>query len=182
MSDNDVSDEELKAAFLPEAEVEEEKPSQKVKKSGSTKKRIGIITFVIGLATLVCGLTFLILDLLKKPDVRDAEFIVNVGAWQLKDTPSVSWHFTEVGAGTLTTNAHINDYPFKWRLDGDKMIVETEWLYTLDNEYVYELNQHDNILTLTDSEETYVFVPAESVQSIEQTEEEAAPSEADSAN
>ena len=70
----------------------------------------------------------------------------------------VIWTFTEIGKGTLTTNNHLNDYDFVWALEDGRMIVQTEWLYELDDEYEYELDQSAGTLTLSDGENEYQFV------------------------
>lgn len=70
---------------------------------------------------------------------------------------SVIWKFTEIGKGTLTTNAHINDYDFQWAIEDDKLQMRTAWLYDLDNEYEYKLNQEDGILTLMADGKEYRF-------------------------
>lgn len=124
------------------------------------KKIFGVITLIIGLVALVAGVTFLLINLLKGPTVRDADFLVEVGAWQLKDEATVVWDFKEIGKGTLTTNFHTNDYDFIWAIDGDQLKIETEWLYTLNDSYNYKLNQSEKTLTLTSEENTYTFVPA----------------------
>lgn len=136
------------------------------KKPGKGKRIVGVTFFVLGILTLTFGVTFLILDLLKKPIIRDGDFLVDIGTWQLKDSPEVVWNFTEIGKGTLTTNAHLNDYDFRWRMDDDVLKIETDWLYTLNDDYTFELNQDEKILTLTSEEETYTFVP------VVQTEDE----------
>lgn len=129
----------------------------------NTKKKWGIAIFVCGLLTLVAGITFLLVDLLKGPDVHDAEFLVEIGAWEREGEPTVIWSFTEIGKGTLTTNFHINDYEFIWRIDGDKLKIETDWLYTLNDEYTYTLDQSEKTLTLTSELGDIDFVPASGV-------------------
>jgi hypothetical protein len=71
--------------------------------------------------------------------------------------PNVVWKFTAIGKGTLTTNAHKNDYDFAWALEDEKMKVRTDWLYEMDNEYDYTLNREDGILTLKSGEKEYRF-------------------------
>lgn len=127
------------------------------------KKQLPLITFIIGLATLVAGGVFLIINLFfSQPQTADAEYIVQIGAWSEEGTNgSVIWNFSEIGKGTLTTNAHINDYNFIWSLENETLKVETAWLYDLNNEYTYILDQSESKLTLTDSNsKTYIFVPA----------------------
>ena len=70
---------------------------------------------------------------------------------------AVIWKFTEIGKGTLTTNAHLNDYDFIWAIDGDKLKVETKWLYGIVNEYEYRLDQNNGTLTLKDGEKEFVL-------------------------
>ena len=70
---------------------------------------------------------------------------------------SVVWKFTEIGKGTLTTNGHKNDYNFQWALEDGKLTIQTEWLYEMNNEYDYTLNQEDGILTLKAGEKEYRF-------------------------
>lgn len=140
-------------------EVVEKTPKQK--KSVDKKKRSGVVVFCIGLTALVSGVAFLLYNMFKAPDIRDAEYLAQVGTWQREDEPTVVWQFTEVGKGTLTTNFHINDYDFIWALDEDNLKIETDWLYTLNDEYIYSLNQANNTLTLINGDETWVFVPVQ---------------------
>ena len=70
----------------------------------------------------------------------------------------VIWKFTDIGKGTLTTNNHKNDYSFAWALEDGRMIVQTDWLYELDNEYDYTLDQGSGVLVLSDGEHEYRFV------------------------
>jgi len=149
------------------------------------KKRISIITLVVGLIALVASAVFLIIRLNAKPGVADGEYLVSVGEWTIEgdnclqskcgdnakcvdadgnstvicEGGSVIWDFTDIGKGTLTTNNHLNDYDFTWAIDDDKLIIETEWLYTLDDTYEYKLDQNANILTLRDGDKEIKFVP-----------------------
>ena len=143
------------------------------------KKRIvSIVVMIIGLITLVVGAVFLILKLTSKPAVADGEYLVSAGNWILEqgdncelmseatssqeakceDGAKVIWNFTEIGKGTLTTNNHLNDYSFAWALQDGRMLVQTDWLYKLDNEYEYTLNQGEGVLTLSDGENEFRFV------------------------
>lgn len=122
------------------------------------KKRFSIITFIVGLVVLVGGAGFLIFSILKKPDMRDADFLVENHTWVENDTSGVIWNFTEIGKGNLTTNNHKNDYDFIWAIEGDKLKIETDWLYDLENEYTYKINQDEKTLELTDENgKTYNF-------------------------
>lgn len=123
------------------------------------KKRISLIVLIIGLLTLIAGVVFLIVRLTAGPSVADGEYLVSVGEWKEQDEPSVIWNFKEIGKGTLTTNNHTNDYDFAWALEDGKLKIDTEWLYTLNNEFDYTLDQGSNILTLTSGDETFTFVP-----------------------
>lgn len=123
------------------------------------KKRVSLIVMIIGLITLVVGVVFLIVRLTAGPSVADGEYLVSVGEWKEQDEPSVIWNFKEIGKGALTTNNHINDYDFVWALEDGKLKINTEWLYTLNNEFDYVLDQGSNILTLTSDDETFTFVP-----------------------
>ena len=164
MDEKEVSETELSAAFQPVAEPAQEdvKEKQPKKKSG-TKKKWGVFAFIIGLLTLAGGVAFLIFNLLKGPGVRDAEYLVRMGAWEREGEPAVVWNFTEVGKGTLTTNDHANNYDFIWRIDGDTLKIETKWLYELNDEYTYKLDQGKNVLTLSNESGDINFVPASRV-------------------
>ena len=123
------------------------------------KKRISLIVLIIGLLTLIAGVVFLIVRLTAGPSVADGEYLVSVGEWTEQGEPSIVWNFTGIGKGTLTTNNHTNDYAFVWALEDGKLKINTEWLYTLNNEFDYVLDQGSNILTLTSGNETFTFVP-----------------------
>ena len=124
------------------------------------KKRVSLIVMIIGLITLVIGVVFLIVRLVSGPSVADGEYLVSVGEWTEQGEPSIVWNFTEIGKGTLTTNNHTNDYDFAWALEDGKLKIDTEWLYTLNNEFDYTLDQNGNMLTLTSGGEEIIFVPA----------------------
>ena len=169
MNEKEISDAELAEAFKP-VETEEKQPEQsekpakkKSKQNKDTKKKWGITIFIIGLLTLAAGVTFLLITVLKGPRIQDADYLVQVGKWELENEPSVVWNFTEIGKGTLTTNSHLNDYDFIWRIDGDTLKIETKWLYELNDEYTYKLDQGKNTLTLSSESGDINFVPASSV-------------------
>lgn len=113
------------------------------------KKIIFMSVFAVGLATLIAGAVFLILNLTRSAGIADGEYLVSVEKWVLSDSDRVEWKFTEIGKGTLTTNAHENDYDFLWSLEDGKMKVETDWLYDLENEYDYKLDQNAGELILS---------------------------------
>ena len=73
-----------------------------------------IIVFIIGCATLATGAVFFVLDMIKKPAVEDANFLVEIGEWVKEGEDSVIWNFTEVGKGKLTTkNGDVFEGQFK---------------------------------------------------------------------
>ncbi len=137
------------------------------------KKLISLIVFIIGLIALISGIIFLILNLNQGPSLADGEYLVSAEEWVLDEgtncieegadmeeancLPSVIWDFTEIGKGTLTTNNHVNDYDFIWALEDGKLLIETDWLYKLENEYEYAIDQNNGTLTLTRGDETLVF-------------------------
>lgn len=121
------------------------------------KKIISLAVFAIGLVTLVAGAVFLILNLTRGVDIADGEYLVSAEKWVLEDSDRVEWKFTEIGKGTLTTNAHENDYDFIWALQDGKMKIETDWLYDLENEYDYQIDQKAGELILSADGEEYKF-------------------------
>lgn len=134
-----------------------------------TKNLVGIIVMLVGILTLIAGLTFFLVKILTKPDVLDGDFLVSVGEWRLEtdtncadeanceDNSGVIWNFTEIGKGTLTTNNHLNDYDFIWAIENGKLKIETSWLYNLNDEYEYKID--NNKLILNDE---ITFVPSSS--------------------
>ena len=131
------------------------------------KMTIGIVTLVVGLITLVAGVVFLVIKLNAKPATPDGEYLVSVNKWVLEDdnckedeepakcnSENVEWQFTEIGKGTLTTNNHLNDYDFVWTIDEDNLTIKTSWLYELDDNYKYSLDQGGGVLVLTDGDGT----------------------------
>ena len=149
--------------------VAHEPTAKEPKKVKNGKKIFGIITLAIGIMTLTAGAVFLLLNLLKAPAVRDADYLVQVGDWQMKDEPAVIWDFKGIGKGSLTTNSHVNDYDFIWAIEGNSLKIETSWLYSLNDEYEYELNQKEKTLVLTSGEETFTFVPVEHTEEGEES-------------
>jgi len=130
----------------------------KTKNPLQKKKIISISVLVVGLVMLVVGVVFLVLGLVKGAGVADGEYLVAADNWTLENGPGVIWDFTEIGKGTLTTNNHENDYDFIWAIEDGKLKIETDWLYNLENEYEYELDQSAGVLTLTSDEGTYKFL------------------------
>lgn len=126
------------------------------------KKLISIIVFIIGLIALAIGVIFLILDLDKGTSLQDGEYLVSVDEWTKEDEPGVIWVFTEVGKGKLTTNDNKNTYDFLWAIEDNKLKIETNWLYTLNDEFEYRIDNGDLVLIQDDSTEIK-FHPASSV-------------------
>ena len=128
------------------------------------KKRLPLIIFIIGLVALLGGAGYLIFKIVKQPDLRDAEYLVDAGEWIEEDAEGVIWNFTEVGKGSLTTNNHINDYEFLWSMEDDTLKIETKWLYDLEDEYTYSIDRGAKTLTLTTGEKTITFKAGEKVE------------------
>lgn len=131
---------------------------KKAQSPAKKRKNISIAVLVIGLIALVVGIVFLVINLIAAARGADGEYLVSAGEWTLEDESGVVWKFTEIGKGTLTTNNHTNDYDFIWALEDGKMLIETDWLYDLKNEYEYSLDQNSGVLTLKDGDKTYKFV------------------------
>lgn len=169
-TNGNVPMEKLAEAFKPENGAEKKNKAKVEKKS--KKKLVSIIVFVFGILTMIAGAVFLIIQLTGGPVIQDGEYLISAKEWILEDGSNcdsseetesncehgVIWKFTEIGKGTLTTNNHINDYDFIWALDDGELKIETDWLYTLENEYEYELNQNDNTLILKDGDKEFKFV------------------------
>ncbi len=126
------------------------------------KKILSIIIFIIGLIALIVGVVFLILDLNEGVSLQDGEYLVSVDSWVKEDEPGVIWTFTEIGKGKLTTNNYLNSYDFIWAIEDNKFKIETDWLYTLNDEFEYRIDSGNLILIQDDSTEIK-FSPASSV-------------------
>lgn len=140
------------------------------KDSAKRKKLISIGVLVVGLITLVVGAVFLVLNLTKGEVVADGDYLVSAGEWVLGGetncpqneenncSPDVVWKFTEIGKGVLTTDGHQHDYDFIWAIEDGKLLIETAWLYDLENAYEYELDKDSGKLKLADENGEYEFV------------------------
>ena len=140
----------------PKANTKTAKPT-KPQNPEKKKKVISFSILIIGLIVLVVGVVMLVLNVMKSAQAADGDYLVTAGDWVLEGEDGVIWDFTEVGKGTLTTNNHTNDYDFIWAREDGKLKVETDWLYDLENEYEYSLDQGSKTLTLTADGETYKF-------------------------
>ena len=165
---NDISAEALASAFQGDNKKKSspEAKSPKPKGQKNKKKTISIIVLILGIISLIAGLVALIICLTKGAAISDAEYLTSAKEWRLEtDTncgdnceSGVIWKFTEVGKGTLTTNNHTNDYSFIWALDGDTLKINTDWLYSLNNEFTYKLDKSAGTLTLETEDEKVTFV------------------------
>ena len=126
------------------------------------KKIISIIVFIIGLITLIVGVVFLIIKLVSGPRIQDGEYLVETGRFELENEPGVVWNFTEIGKGNLTTNDNLNTYDFIWTLEGDRIKIETDWLYTLNDEYKYRIDG-GNLILIDENSVEIKFVPRSGV-------------------
>ncbi len=159
-----ISTEDLAAAFGGSV-----RNVQTVKKSGKNRA-VSLAVLIVGLIMLAVGVVFLVLGIKKASLLADGDFLVSVGEWRLAESETcaenecedtVIWTFLEIGKGTLTTNGHKNDYDFKWAIRDGKLVIETDWLYELDNEYEYMLDQETRELILKDDDKEYRFVAEE---------------------
>lgn len=151
------------AATAPTAATSAEKHGKKIKRPLSKLRKISIAVLTVGVIALVAGIGCLVYNILRAPNASDAEYLVEVDAWQREDEPSVVWKFTEIGKGTLTTNGGVNVYDFTWAFDDGKLKIDTDWLYTLNDEYEFSIDQNDQKLTLKTEDQTLTFVPAPKV-------------------
>lgn len=117
-------------------------------KRANRKKKWPLIICALGVVALITGAAFLIFKLATGPSTNDAEYLVSVGEWMREDASDVVWNFTEIGKGTLTNDAHLNDYNFEWAIDGDKLQIKTAWLYDLNDEFEYHLDQNTKTLII----------------------------------
>lgn len=93
----------------------------------------------------------------------DAGYVTNCGGDNLEETNCedvalVVWDFDEIGKGKLTTNGGLDEYDFIWAIEDNKLKIETNWLYLLENEYEYSLDQNTGRLDLTDGDKSYHFI------------------------
>ena len=133
----------------------DKKKTDKVKDPKKKKKILSIGVFVLGVIMLVVGIVFLVLSVLKGNAVADGEYLVAAENWVLtdcgdEDCGKVIWDFTEIGKGSLTTDGGEHNYDFKWVIKDGKLDIQTNWLYELNNEYEYSLDQSNGVLTLRD--------------------------------
>jgi len=111
-----------------------------------------LITMIFGIIVLIAGATLLIVKIVTAPKMDDAEFLISAGEWVREDQSNVIWDFTEVGKGTLTTDEHLNNYDFIWSIGNGKLKIETSWLYDLNDEFTYNLDQNGKTLTIKNTD------------------------------
>ncbi|MBR3323977.1 hypothetical protein IKG24_00335 [Candidatus Saccharibacteria bacterium] len=145
---NTINTGELARAF--ESKDNTHKSNTYKRKNGP--KKLALVVLFIGVAALIAGAVVLILRNISQPKAADADFLVSAGEWQQEDRPTVIWNFTEVGNGKLTTDGHLNDYDFIWSLENGKLKIETDWLYDLNDEFDYSLDQGGKILTVKNAD------------------------------
>ncbi len=138
--------------------MKQKEKAPKAKNPAKKKKIISISVLVAGLIMLIVGVIFLVINSISASKAADGEYLISASNWVLEGSDSVIWDFTEIGKGTLTTNNHLNDYDFIWAIEDGKLKIETDWLYDLENEYDYSLDQGSGVLTLTDGDATFRFV------------------------
>lgn len=124
----------------------------------SARFKVLVPIFVVSMGVLVFGVTFFLINVFSRLKVRDADFLVSASDWVREDTEGVVWRFTEIGKGELTTNNGLNTYDFIWAIQGNELKIETDWLYKLNNNYEYKLNQDTRTLVLSSGEGEVVFI------------------------
>lgn len=151
--DNSVNTEELAEAFEGKKKKTTQLKNKGIKKAEKVRKKLGMdkrafAFFCAGMVILAVGLILLVVKIITGPKFDNAEFLVSAGEWVREDDPTVIWDFTDIGEGELTTDGHLNNYLFIWSIDGGKLKIETTWLYDLNDEFDYSLDQGAKILTI----------------------------------
>lgn len=126
---------------------------RKTRERKGNKKKIGFAIFGIGVVALIIGITAMVINLTTGPGVRDAEYLVTKGTFVREGENGVYWRFDEVGRGSLTTDDFENVYNFIWSIKDGKLLMETDWLYTLNDEFSYKVDQEAGTLTLIRGED-----------------------------
>ncbi len=154
---NNVSDTAMRSAARSAALDATKSPEAIRRKSGPTDrmqkhKIIGIIIFVVGIISLIIGSVTLVMGQIARENAAsDVDYLTSIDEWQKENEPAVSWTFLGDGAGTITTDNHGNDYQMTWVLENGKISIKTEWLYSLSDEFNYEIQRDNNVLILTDA-------------------------------
>lgn len=121
---------------------------QKHARGGRGGRKIGFWMLGVGLVALIAGVAVLIMNLTTGPAKRDAEYLVEQWAFMREGEPGVYWHFTEVGEGYLTTDGYDSVYDFSWAIKDGRLLMETDWLYQLNDEFNYTIDQEAGTMTL----------------------------------
>ena len=154
--DNNVNMDDLARAFESKkdnnpyssaVQSADRKTTNRRKRTGGPKKW-AVVVFCLGIVALIAGAIFAIVRTNSQPKMADVDYLISAGEWQREDQPMVIWNFTEVGNGKLTTDGHLNNYDFIWSLDGGKLKIETAWLYDLNDEFDYTLDQSGKTLVI----------------------------------
>lgn len=128
--------------------AEAKKRTRKAKKGARGGRIFGFVLFSVGVVALMIGGIALGITLTTGPAKRDAEYLVEAGTFAREDETGVYWHFTEVGKGYLTTDNYENVYNFIWSIKDGKLLMETAWLYQLNDEFDYSIDQEAGTMTL----------------------------------
>lgn len=154
--DNSVKMEDLARAFESDDKKYENaaRNASRVdkKRRSSGPKKWALVVLVVGILALVGGGIFALVKLVGQPKKADADYLISAGEWQREDQPMVIWDFVEVGSGKLTTDGHLNNYDFIWSLENGKLKIETSWLYDLNDEFDYTLDQGAKTLLIKNAD------------------------------
>ncbi|MDO4611632.1 MAG: DUF5640 domain-containing protein [Candidatus Saccharibacteria bacterium] len=123
------------------------------------KKKVSLGVFATGVVALVAGIVVMLVNLLGTSAMRDADYLVSqTGFYREVEGERVVWAFSEIGKGWLGTDGE-NKYDFEWKIEGDKLLIDTAWLYELNDEYTYKIDQEAGTLTLN-NEIVFKVIPA----------------------
>lgn len=151
--DNSVEMEKLAKAFEDGHKETHRHKGKGFQKAEKVRKKLGMdkksfAFFVVGMIILCVGVVLLAIKIITGPKMDNAEFLITAGEWMREDDPTVIWDFTDTGKGKLTTDGHLNNYDFKWSLEGGRLKIETAWFYDLSDDFEYSLDQGAKILTI----------------------------------
>lgn len=136
------------------------------------KKPIQYIIFTIGIIFCIGAIIFLCFNIFSANQISIPERLLTVKTWVKDGAPSVIWTFTEPGKGTLTTNNHQNDYDFIWNVEGEKLKIETTWLYNLVDEYSIKLVGDNFSIFSYRTEEDSIFIPYQPTETPQEQSQE----------
>lgn len=124
--------------------------TRKSKRPSVPKWAFGVLA--LGVVALIVGLVVFIINKNSQPPMEDVDFLMEAGEWQREDQPAVIWDFIGIGGGELTTDGHLNDYAFEWSLENGKLKIQTDWLYDLNDEFDYKIDQGAKTLVITNAD------------------------------